>query len=411
MPNISSYEDKKYENVQTQLSNELVELDLLHGEYYLYFNAAEDVNSFNIRYSFPPVYGNQTPIIMEIVEEDTTADIIDYRIENDINIPNKIVNFTISSINKGEQKCLHFYYWVLVKNYNYSDLPNVLPIPNKNELPPETTKWLSPTDVVQKNNIRIKLRAKLMKLTSNDVLSLARNIANFAKNHRYLLFLIQYKLGVYGPQDALTALKINGECPGRSHLGSALFRANNIPARVILACPSYKFWFEMHYMVEYYSGQKYGWILTEVHQAKTPYEPKNQIIMRICYPEDENNTQTDFFHSTMTGMERWVWIENPYIIPYYKDLKEGSRTRMINENEILTEKMPGEYANNLTKEVFNKYEYYLAMDLTGENLINFQNAVNYQLKAIDILKDSIDAYGYIYWMNEANEKYDDIAII
>lgn len=167
----------------------------------------------------------------------------------------------------------------------------------------------------------------------------------------------------------------------------------------------------MHYMVEYYSGQKYGWILTEVHQAKTPYEPKNQIIMRICYPEDENNTQTDFFHSTMTGMERWVWIENPYIIPYYKDLKEGSRTRMINENEILTEKMPGEYANNLTKEVFNKYEYYLAMDLTGENLINFQNAVNYQLKAIDILKDSIDAYGYIYWMNEANEKYDDIAII
>ena len=393
------------------MSSELVELDLLHGEYYLYFNALEDVSFFNIKYSFPPTYGNQTPIIMEIVKEDSTADILDYRIENDKNTPNKIVNFTISSMKKDEEKSLHFYYWVLVKNYNYSDIPNELPIPKINELPSETTKWLSSTEVVQKNNIRIKLRAKFMKLSTDNLLNLASKIANFAKNHRYLLFLIQYRLGLYGPQDAVTTLKRNGECPGRSHLGCALFRANNIPARVILACPSYKFWYEMHYMIEYFSGTKYGWILTEVHQAKTLYEPKHQIIIRICYPEDENNTQTDFINPKMTGLERWFWIENQYVTPYYKDLKEGSKTRMINENEIITEKMPGEYAINITKEVFNKYEYYLAMDLTGENLINFQNAVDYQLKAIDILKDSIDAYGYIYWMNEANKKYDNIAII
>jgi hypothetical protein len=347
---------------------------------------------------------------MEIVKEDTTADIIDYRIENDKSIPNKIVNFTILSMKKDEEKCLHFYYWVLVKNYNYSDIPNELPIPKINELPPETIKWLSSTEVVQKNNLRIKLRAKFMKLSTDNLLNLACKIANFAKNHRYLLFLIQYRLGIYGPQDAVTTLKRNGECPGRSHLGCALFRANNIPARVVLACPSYKFWYEMHYMIEYYSGQKYGWILTEVHQAKTLYEPKHQIIMRVCYPEDENNTQTDFINPKMTGIERWFWIENHYVKPYYKDLKEGSKTRMINENEIITEKMPGEYAFNVTKEVFNKYEYYLAMDLTGENLIHFQNAVNYQLKAIEILKDSIDAYGYIYWMNEANKRYDDINI-
>ncbi|KYK20905.1 hypothetical protein AYK24_03470 [Thermoplasmatales archaeon SG8-52-4] len=398
-------------NTQSNLSSELVEIVLLHGEYYLYFNAVEDVNSFNIRYSFPPIYGNQTPIIMEIVKEDTTADIIDYRIENDKNIPNKIVNFTISAMNKDEQRCLHFYYWVLVKNYNYSNLPNVLPIPKENDLPPETTKWLSSTEVVQKNNIRIKLRAKIMEISTDNLLNLAGKIAKFVKNHRYFLFLIQYRLGLYGPQDAVTTLKRNGECPGRSHLGCALFRADNIPARVILASPNYKFWYEIHYMIEYFSGPKYGWILTEVHQAKTPYEPKNQIIMRICYPEDENNPQTDFINPRMTGIERWFWIDSEFITPYYKDLKEGSKSRMIKENEIFTEKMPGEYAMNITKQVFNKYEYYLAKELSGENLIHFQNAVNYQLKAIDILKDSIDAYGYIYWTNEANKEYDDITDI
>ena len=87
------------------------------------------------------------------------------------------------------------------------------------------------------------------------------------------------------------------------------------------------------------------------------------------------------------------------------------RTTLENGIRVITEKMPGEYAMNITKEVFIKYEYYLSIKLTGENLLHFQNAVNYQLKAIYILKDSIDPYGYIYWMNEASKKYDDINII
>jgi hypothetical protein len=390
------------------LSSEIVELDLLRGEYYLYINATEDVNSFNIKYSFPPIYRNQTPIIMEIIEDNTPSDILNYKIENDTNIPNKIVNFTISPMSKNEEKCLHFNYWVLVKNYNYSDLPKGLPILKINELPLETRKWLSSTEIVQANKIRIKLRAKLIKFLTNNVLKFAKRIANFAKSHRYLFFIISHRFKLFGPQDALTTLKRNGECPGRSHLGCALFRAENVPARVVIAAPSYDFWYEAHYMIEYFSGSKYGWILTEVHQAKTPFEPKNQIIMRICYPEDENNSQASFIYPKMTCLERWFWIENEYVIPYYKDLKEGSKTRMINENEVISEKIPGEDAMNLTKEVFYKYEYYLGMNLTGLNLVKFQSAVSYQMKAIDILKDSIDAYGYIYWMNEASKKYDEI---
>lgn len=409
-PIVSSHERIELENIKSQSADEEVELNLLHGEYYLFLNAKEDVSSFNLKYSFPPIYGNQTPIIMDINNDDTTAEIINYKIENDTSEPNKLVNFTIGEINKDEQKILHFNYWVLVKNYDYSDLPKSLPIPKGNELPSETKKWLSSTDVVQSDHLRIRIRAKLTKLLTDNVLKLADRIAKFSKWHRFGLFYIQYLFGLYGPQDALTALKRNGECPGRSHLGVALFRANNVPARVILANPSYNFWYEMHYMTEYYSGSKFGWILTEVHGAKTPFEPKNQIILRICYPEDENNTQTDFIYPRMTGIERWFWIDNENIKPYYKDLKEGSKTRMIHENEILVEKMPGEDAVNLTKTLFQKYEYYLNLDLTGENLVFFEKAVDYQMKAINELKNSIDAYGYIYWMNEAKGNYNNIVL-
>jgi hypothetical protein len=65
---------------------------------------------------------------------------------------------------------------------------------------------------------------------------------------------------------------------------------------------------------------------------------------------------------------------------------------------------------NLTRIVYKKYEYYLGIELTGDNLQSFQNGVNYQMKAIDELKNSNDVYGYIYWMDKASESYDNIIL-
>ena len=221
---------------------------------------------------------------------DSTKKIINYKIEDDIYEPNKFVNFTIGSMKKNETVLIHFNYWVLVNNYDYSDLPKSIKIPEKSDLPENVTKWLSSTEVVQKDKLRIKLRSRQMKFLTNNLLKLAERIGKFSRQHRYFLFLIQYTFGNYGPQDALTALKRNGECPGRSHLGSALFRANGVPARVVISTPSYyDFWFEMHYMLEYYTNEKFEWILTNPHSGVTPIEQKKHIIHRICYPEDENN--------------------------------------------------------------------------------------------------------------------------
>jgi len=83
---------------------------------------------------------------------------------------------------------------------------------------------------------------------------------------------------------------------------------------------------------------------------------------------------------------------------------------MFRENEVFTDNISGENAINITKNVFHKYEYFLGMDLAGNNLKHFQNATNYQFQAINQLKKSDNVSGYIYYLNKANEEYDDIII-
>ena len=67
-------------------------------------------------------------------------------------------------------------------------------------------------------------------------------------------------------------------------------RAKNVPARVLLVHNDQGFWTQMHYMVEYYLPG-YGWVLIETTRGETPYETKRQVVNRVCYPEDEEDTK------------------------------------------------------------------------------------------------------------------------
>jgi len=375
----------------------LQELNLLRGEHYLYVNASEDVPSFHIRYSFPPDYNYQMPIMLEILN-DSSANILNYEIQNDSFPPNKVINFTLGPMDKGSMVSLHFYCWVLVSNTNYSDLPQYVKIPKQYELPTETRYWLSSSDVVQSDNILIKIKAHEVKGLTTNLLRLAQKIAYYAKYHRLPFYSLQLALGTLKGQDALTTLFRNGDCPGRSHLSCAFFRANDVPAHVVMVTRNYPFWYQMHFMVEYYCPD-YGWILSEVHNAETPYEPKNQIIMRICSLDDENNTGTDFIFSKMTGVEQWFWIENTSVTPYYKDLKEGSKMNMFPENDLFTTSTNALATINITGTVFSFYQQYLGKNLSGQNLNHFQIAVDYQKQAIVSLKQSEDPIGYLTYMN------------
>ncbi|MCK5030141.1 MAG: transglutaminase domain-containing protein [Thermoplasmatales archaeon] len=382
------------------------ELHLLRVEHVLVLNAADDTNTFNLRYVFPPDYQYQVPIFLEILE-DSTANILHYQIEDDVNEPNKVVNFTIGYMEKGESVLIHFSCWVLVKNHEYGDLPEYVKFPKKYELPEETKIWLSPTEVVQANSFLIKYKASQLKGESDNLINFTSVIAPFIKEHRYLLFVLQLNLGIFFSQDAITTLLINGENVGRSHLACALLRSNNVPARVLLANNDQGFWTQMHYMLEYYCPG-YGWILIDPTKGTTPYEPKRQVISRVCYPVDEDNTKTDYIFSLMKGEERWMWIDNENVYPYYVDCNEGSKSKMFSENEVTTDSFTADYTFLLTQLVFHQYEQCLGGNLVGENIKHFQNATNYQKQAVSELSKSDDILEYIYLMDKAYDEYKEI---
>lgn len=378
------------------------ELYLLRGEHYLYLNASDNVNEFLLRFVFPPDYQYQVPNLLDIYN-DTTADVIHYQIEGDTNEPNKVINFTIGPMQKDESVLLHFSCWVLVKNHEFEDLPKYIKFPRKRDLPEETKIWLTSTKVVQVHNILIKRKARQLRGFSNNLIRFAERVAPFIKQHRFLLFAIQLNMGIFFSQDALTTLLINGENVGRSHLACAFFRGYNVPARVLLAHNDQGFWTQMHYMVEYYCPG-YGWVLIDTTAGKTPYATKRQIINRICFPEDEEDTKSDYIFRFMKGEERWLWIENKNVHPYYVDCKTGSKSKMFYEGEVKTNSFTADYAFLLTQLVFYQYEHYLGMNLTGENLGHFQNATIFHNTAISAFQNS-NIQSYIDYMNLAYDEY------
>jgi Transglutaminase-like superfamily len=390
------------------MSTEYQELDLLRVEHYLYINATEDVSVFHVRYSFPPDYQYQTPLLLDLYNDSTTTKILHYQIENDTNEPNKIINFTIGAMEKDQSVLLHFSCWVLVQNHEYSDLPEYVKIPKKNQLPDNTTIWLASTQVVQLHSFLIKHKARQLHGISDNLIRYAGRIAPFIKNHRYLLFVLELNLGLLLSQDARTTLLINGENVGRSHLACAFFRIYDIPARVLLVNNDQGFWTQMHYMVEYYCPG-YGWVLVETTGGKTPYATKRQVVNRVCYPEDEQDTKKDYIFPLMKGEERWLWIDNENVFPYYVDCKSGSKSQMFSEAAVYTDSLTADSAFVVTQNVFRFYQRYLGENLSGENLHYFQNASTYQRDAMNAMKTN-NLEGYISFLNNAYEQYENIIV-
>jgi hypothetical protein len=296
---------------------------------------------------------------------------------------------------------------VLVQSHDFSDLPTSVPFPVPSELPSDTKPWLTKTAVVQVDNPLLRLTARQIRGTTTDLLTYAEHVASFIKNHRYWLFVLQLNFDIFFSQDALTTLFINGDNVGRSHLASALFRSQNIPARTILAHNDQGFWTQMHYMVEYYVPG-YGWVLLDSTKGETPYPTQRQIINRICYPSDENQTKNDYIFRYMKGEERWLWIDNPSVHPYYFDCVNGSRSQMFDEGSTTVNASTGENATLLTKTIFSLYQHYLGMNLNGENQQHFTNASAYQYAALQLFKNTQNLSNYIQTLQEAKNEYQKI---
>jgi hypothetical protein len=222
------------------------------------------------------------------------------------------------------------------------------------------------------------------------------------------MFLIQIKLNMFFSQDAVTTLLINGENVGRSHLACALLRLQNIPSRVLLVNNDQGFWTQMHYMVEYYVPD-YGWVLLDTTRAKTPFNTSRQVVNRVCHPEDENNTKTDYIFKRMKGEERWIWLSNDNVKPYYVDCSQGSKSQMFSECIVMTCDLVADACFNSTRTTFNQFQKYLGKGLTGENQAYFENAVGFQNEAINNMKIG-NPLEYYYYVQRANEEYNKIKV-
>jgi transglutaminase-like putative cysteine protease len=383
---------------------ETKELYLLRVEHYLDLLATEDTGTFSVQYVFPPDYGFQVPILLE-VHDDSTADILSSSIEMDTYEPNRVANFTVASLQKDAHALIHFSAWVLTEAFDYNDIPTDAPMPySKYDNPEDTQTWLSRSEMVQKNRLRIKWQADALEGENDNILSYAENVSSFIKNHRYGLFLIQLWTRTFLKQDALTTLKVNGENVGRSHLACALFRAQDIPARVILANNDQGFWTQMHYMVEYYIPE-YGWALLDSTKGLTPYDSQRQVINRICSIDDEDDTKNDYIYRFMKGEERWIWISDENVEPYYVDCDTGSKSQMFTETMVQLKPFAADYAFFRTQNMFHQYEKYLGADLSSTNQQHLNNAIQYQKDAVTSLIETEDINDYVFYIEKAYDEY------
>jgi len=389
------------------------ELDLLHGEIAFYIlPLLDNGNSFNITYSIPPNYEDQAGILFEI-RDDTTSEIISCSISNDTNPPNKVINFNIRSIKSGEKAFLHFDFWVLVKNKDYNDLPEYVKIPDRDRLPEETKTWLASTKAVQSNNIRIRLKARKLQGKNGNLIEFAEKNVKYTSSHKLRMVLWRLAMLVSPNKrttwakylDAVSSLFFGGSCTGRANLGTALFRANGVPAKVLLVMPTWSWftsWFDMHYISEYYCPE-YGWVWAETSLGDTPYPPKNNIILRVCYPEDENEAGNRFHN--YGGCEQWFWVESRNVQIYWTHNGSGARSWI--EKELTTDQQSASLAFSVTQDVYELYTKYTGMNLTGENLMHFDNAILAQKTAIDYFNQS-DLIGYFDNMAIAYNEYKEI---
>lgn len=324
--NIKPYFVKYKESIEGDIKkNKKQNLYLLRGEAVLKLKVNKRTDSFNITHVFPLCYGYQVPIFFDIKKK-TMNNIFSYQIIDDVNTPNKIIKFEIGPKKKGESFTIHFEYYVLVKNHTYKDLSSNIKIPNLKEIPEHNRTWLVSTNSIQCKNIFIRVKALLLKRFTKNLTKLGEKIVFSSCYHRPLLGFIRYHIELNpilrrlflpnsywtGLSDAVSCFFFGGLCEGKANYETALFRANHIPARVLITTTLFygkDLWMDsQHYITEFYSPD-YGWI--PAMSGRLLYQPKNYIILRIIYPHEENIAGNGL--SFYGGAATWFWIPSDKI--------------------------------------------------------------------------------------------------
>jgi hypothetical protein len=217
--------------------------------------------------------------------------------------------------------------------------------------------------------------------------------------------------------DAVSSLIFGGLCAAKANLEVALFRANGVPSRILIANPIHYYskkidWIDaLHYVVEFYVPN-YGWV--RGMSGRVPYQPKNDIILRIVYPEDENEAGNGL--SYYGGMEPWFWFSNDKInldfpdeiFKLYKKTKgEGIpiTTGKFVCNFKIDIKLADEIFNLSKKNWINFVDKFDKID--SKNLEIYNEAIRFYKKGLqELIKNEFDTY--ISDMKKTNELFSKI---
>jgi len=376
------------------MGKKLEKMFILSGEHILQIKALHNAKESVLSYSIPQNYGEQAPLILNVEGEH-----LSYHFEKD-NTNNDIIKFKIPALCADQKIRVKIDYLVITKRGKVNVKKVKMKIPYKSKIPKEAEKWLNPTKCIQSNNIFIKAYSRFLQGFSKDLMWYVKKVMFWNAYHG--IFIPYYKKVLirnkflntlflpdkywYVLEDAVSCLLFGAFCSGKANLEVAMFRSRKIPTRLLIALPLFygkKFWIDgLHYLPELFVPG-YGWIRTQ--SGKVYSEPRNNIILKIVHPKDENlaGGGLSYYGGTVT----WFWFENSnlcfdtpnefklYKIPKSKKIgatiaRGWKKKRFKIPKDISIELF------DITKEVWDK------------SLNNHKKINPLQKKAIDLLLDS-----------------------
>lgn len=299
------------------------------------FCAEDDVSAQQMAIPIPLAFECQTPISLNVHLEPES-------LVSKIEIRKKQSNFMLlvefNNMNTGDEVIFEWKCPVLIWNCkSSSECRENSKVDNAED---EDIKklYLSATKSVQIDHPDIQSKAAEIRRGCNKATDIIKGVIEFQQKLRREFMQMHKKTGK--SLDAVTALKNIGSCTGAANLVAALLRANQIPARILATHPTWFPGHQMHYIVECFIDSE-GWVWLESTIGRFPEEFKEQIVVSIVHPQNENLA----FKPSRFYIPGVPWLSVPeHLTPsdsfYYKASKPSQG---LHKAEIL-QTIPGNYA-------------------------------------------------------------------
>ena len=340
---------------------------------------------YDAYFHVPISFQEQVPIVITV----ESSAMIDYRFLP-LTGPNLLVAARMNAMPYAEIKWTA---WVLIRGNGYGDAPDAVPIPTLDELPDSAKAWLVPTDCAQIDAEIVQETAAAVRDTITDLIVLSDEIHDYAFDLPFYFDHEPYS------HDAVYAIQWGGSCVGHAHAAAALFRANGIPARTLLNIPTNGGVCDQHWIIDYLIPA-YGWVRLEPNIPNGNMEhTKYKVITMALGPEHE------FPVFLPWGLDCMWHSSDPSLGLYCPNWGVAHRCNLELYVDQPTETI--QYAQELSKAVFDSYVGYWGHAMDAPNAAHMQSAYSFQLAAKDNFLSG-DLTAYIAAMEEALSNYEAI---